>query len=440
MNNTPITFSEHFKLLGIIMDQNLTFVQHSEYAIKKAQNIFKRLCIFIKPTWGIQSENVKIIYRQVIEPIVTYAAEIWHTATNLIKVRDALLSLQRGFAIKIIHGFRTLPTIGSIALAGLTPLPLRIKEIASSEHTKRTKVTKYLPEDILYDKRIPVEDLMHPAKRPEIKITEVFTQDDLDPFYTADMNRVFTDGSKHDEAVGAAVVIYHPDGSETSKKYKLHSSCTVFQAECLAIEQACQLCLSLGLEKSTVFSDSKSALNELMNRSSTNAIISNVQKIVANINEQGHQIHFSWIKAHQGLLGNEAADAAAKHAATLHKQPDFSKFPLSYHLKNLRKDTIATHEQIYLFNCENHRLDEPDPRRPLPEFSGEDPRRKGHKNNSHVVDFSAKPTQRLKLKTASQSRRPDKPGDVSGTKIGQQVRAVQVSYSWEKTIDIFKAK
>ncbi|XP_061719986.1 uncharacterized protein LOC133527111 [Cydia pomonella] len=172
----------------------------------------------------------------------------------------------------------TLPTIGSIALAGLTPLPLKVKEVASREITKRTRITKYLPEDILYDKRVPVEELLHPAKRTNITITEVLTQEDLDPFYSTEMNRIFTDGSKHDDAVGAAVVIYHPDGRETTRKYKLHSSCTVFQAECLAIEQACQLCFTLGLEQSTVFSDSKSALNELMCRSSTNTTINSAQK------------------------------------------------------------------------------------------------------------------------------------------------------------------
>ncbi|XP_063392666.1 uncharacterized protein LOC134678145 [Cydia fagiglandana] len=350
MNGVTIKPDSDFKLLGVIIDENLKFIKHSEYIVKKAQTIYKKLCIYIRPTWGIHAGNVNTIYRQVIEPIITYAAEIWHTATSYKKVSNKLLSLQRGFALKIIHGFRTLPTVESIALAGLTPLHLKVKEVASTELVKRCQISEYLPDDIRYDRRVPVTELLHPAKRINIEVSEVVNQEQLEPFYDdVDMHRVFTDGSKYNSMVGAAVIIDYPDGRSYMQKLKLHSSCTVFQAECYALERACHECHVRELPKVTVFSDSKAALMEISNRSSTNRIVNNIHKILHRIKESGKTvINFCWIKAHVGLNGNERADMAAKAAASSHKPPDYDLFPLSYHKLHNKKNIHTLHNKWYM--------------------------------------------------------------------------------------------
>ncbi|XP_063394546.1 uncharacterized protein LOC134679524 [Cydia fagiglandana] len=249
----------------------------------------------------------------------------------------------------MVHGFRTLPTVASIALAGLTPLHLKVQEVASTEKVKRTQITEYLPNDIKYDKRVSVTELLHPADRIDITFKEVFNQEQLDLYYEDnEMHRVFTDGSRHDGLVGAAVVIDYPDGRSLMKKLKLHSSCTVFQAECLAVESACRECIQQELPKVAVFSDSKAALMEISNRSSTNSIVNRIHKLLYNIRESGKTaIQFCWIKAHVGLIGNERADMAAKAAAALHKSPDYDLFPLSYHKINHKKYIFEMHSKWY---------------------------------------------------------------------------------------------
>lgn len=80
MNNHPIKHLKEIKYLGIIIDNKLKFIKHSEYIIEKSKKLFNKLTTFIRPTWGIHPENVKIIYKQVIEPIICYGASIWNSA------------------------------------------------------------------------------------------------------------------------------------------------------------------------------------------------------------------------------------------------------------------------------------------------------------------------------------------------------------------------
>ncbi|XP_061707847.1 uncharacterized protein LOC133518232 [Cydia pomonella] len=162
------------------------------------------------------------------------------------------------------------------------------------------------------------------------------------------MHRIYTDGSKHDGGVGAAVIIHHPDGRHTIKRKKLHKFCSVFQAECVAsIYTACETCIHLQITHCTVFSDSLSALQEIANRNSTNSIVNSIHRKIHQIT-QGGTIQFCWIKAHAGLLGNEEADQEAKTAATLHRAPDFDHIPISY-IKHLCKtETQKAHCNDYL--------------------------------------------------------------------------------------------
>ncbi|CAG5045599.1 unnamed protein product [Parnassius apollo] len=112
-----LCFVPEVKLLGVILDEKLNFGKHVKHVVNRAVRIFNTLCMYSRPTWGAHPENISTIYQQVIMPTITYAAGIWGHVAQKRCIRRALESMQRGFAIKAIRGFRTVSTAAALALA-----------------------------------------------------------------------------------------------------------------------------------------------------------------------------------------------------------------------------------------------------------------------------------------------------------------------------------
>jgi ribonuclease HI len=343
------------KYLGVIIDNKLQFTRHVLHTIEKARKLYYKLQMFIRPTWGVHPENIRTIYKQVIEPIMTYASSIWQKALKHQYIKDKLLSLQRLMAIKITHAFRTINTPLAITLAQLTPLPAKIKYAAELENTRLRGVSSLLPEDLEIEKPIPPSEMMHPAIREGISFRELQDGAEVERAladHPEDSWVSYTDGSRHDNTVGAAFVTVGPNHTySTTKKLKLHDCCSVYQAELLAISQ----CLQNHLNKITpthnntthiILSDSKSALQELANPNSYNSLANTIHKLLHTHKQHSHT-HFYWVKAHCGIAGNELADAAAKAAANLKKTPDYLTIPISNIKYKLKQIAQQSAEQLY---------------------------------------------------------------------------------------------
>ena len=108
---------------------------------------------------------------------------------------------------------------------------------------------------------------------------------------------VFTDGSKSSEGVGCAVMT-----GDTVIRRKLPSSCSIFTAEAFAILLAVKHVFNKGnfKETFTIFTYSLSVLFTL--------------KQLLPSHHMVQEIHFCWVPAHVGVIGNERADKAAKEA------------------------------------------------------------------------------------------------------------------------------
>ncbi|XP_059058509.1 uncharacterized protein LOC131851968 [Achroia grisella] len=348
MENVVLEFTKEIKLLGVIIDEKLLFRSHVRYVTDKAMRIFQRLCLYVRPTWGAHPANVNIIYHGVIEPIVTYAAGIWGHAAKKRCNRKTLESVQRGFALKAIKGFRTVSTIAALALAQFTPLDLKIWEVANVERTRLLGTTDLLPTDITLEKPTPVHKLLHPASRVTIPLHFADNQEKANDFVRPDTVAIYTDGSKQDTGeVGAAFVCCNPEATVpvTRKKFKLHSSCSVYQAELLAISRACEWAITHQYSHTVIYSDSLSSIKAIQNRSNTHPIVSRIHN---DLHHANNPINIVWVRSHVGIVGNEAADAAAGEACRLHKAPDYHKFPLSYAKALYKKNSLLTWEKRYM--------------------------------------------------------------------------------------------
>ncbi|GBM04867.1 hypothetical protein AVEN_252814-1 [Araneus ventricosus] len=109
---------------------------------------------------------------------------------------------------------------------------------------------------------------------------------------------------------------------------------TVFQAELLAIQEAC-LWASKTNQQIKVWSDSESSLHSIASIDTKSPIAQQTQEILLKLTN----IKLEWIKAHAGYSGNEAADVLAKKA-TQEEIPTFIPAPRNHIKSLLQKESI----------------------------------------------------------------------------------------------------
>ena len=306
VNDDVIVTTHEIKLLGVIIDHNLNFISHTKYIITKESKVFNKLCMYVRPTWGIHPANVETIYHQVIEPMVCYAAGVWGDAVKHQSVRKRLCSFQRSFAIRAIRAFRTVSANAALALAQFKPLHLRIDELRKVDVGKRKATFDALPDDLTLERKTRPQQLLHPADRQSIKFFSSHTQEDADRHCSS--TNIFTDGSKlEDGKTGAAFVIQHPNGRHEKRKLKLSSACTVFQAELLALDQALQWIVKRASTDVTIFSDSQSSLTALQDRSNAHPIVASCHRHLKTITDVGRTVTFVWVKARASVSGKRVS-------------------------------------------------------------------------------------------------------------------------------------
>lgn len=134
-------------------------------------------------------------------------------------------------------------------------------------------------------------------------------------------HRIFTDGSKDGETVGAAAVC---NGSKRSVRLPDHSS--IFSAEAHAVLLALGIIQRSSHTKFIVLSDSLSCLQSIQNMNLHNPLILDICNRIHRLIVSGSSICFIWIPSHIGISGNSLADSEAKAALQL----PVSKLPVPH--------------------------------------------------------------------------------------------------------------
>ncbi|KAJ2940789.1 hypothetical protein O0L34_g14906 [Tuta absoluta] len=340
MGPAPIEIVDEIKILGLILDKKLTFNSHVTYVCKKAINIYRQLARAARISWGLNSETIRTIYIAVIEPIVLYAASVWAGAAEKITIQKQLNTVQRGFAQKICKAYRTVSLNSALILAGLLPLDLRVREAAQLFEAKRGRPFVEIFGDRQIEERVCFLEAPHPAAEVEISFQclENMLPETMEK-YELTGPHIFTDGSKIEGKVGAALTRWTDGEEEEGKKFKLEPFCTVFQAEMYALKQAVQMAKKYPV--SNIFSDSKSSLDLLKSRNVFHPLAFIIKREIAELRSQNKRVNLFWIRAHVGVPGNERADQLAKEAALrLKTRAHYDRCPVSFVKKRIREDTI----------------------------------------------------------------------------------------------------
>ncbi len=206
-------------------------------------------------------------------------------------------------------------------MAGLIPIDLRIWERMAQYSTRRNTALSRLTitdlqdaqvSDIASEHYLTYSQLPHPSQQI------IIGPPPDDHTQSVRHISIYTDGSKG-EGVGAAFTVSDestsPCYNNISQLFRLDNSCTVYQAECLAIREALRWISTLTHfpDRVIIHSDSQSAIASLRNSSNRNPIVRETLTIAASIDIP---VYVDWVKGHSGVAGNERADELAREAAT----------------------------------------------------------------------------------------------------------------------------
>ncbi|MEW8548699.1 MAG: reverse transcriptase family protein, partial [Candidatus Thiodiazotropha sp.] len=127
MANTPLKRTRAPKLLGVVLDEKLTFQEHVKTVEMKAQKVLSALRVLGK-TEKIDPVNMVRLYKSIVIPQLEYAAPVWQSGQC-----EALDRVQRrGLAMCL--GVPATASLEALEVeAGVLPLDLRREELAVRE-------------------------------------------------------------------------------------------------------------------------------------------------------------------------------------------------------------------------------------------------------------------------------------------------------------------
>ncbi|KAG6446893.1 hypothetical protein O3G_MSEX004674 [Manduca sexta] len=346
MGGVDIGMSNEIKVLGLTIDRKLTFNSHVSQACRKAAGLYKMLARSAKVQWGLGPEVIRTIYTAAVEPVILYAASAWAPASQKLGVRKQLGTIQRSFAQKLTKAYRTASLNSTLLLAGILPLDIRVRETALLYEVKRGYSQRVVG-DREIEAPVAFASLDHPAERSSGSFQCLVDGAELAQHVGEGLS-IFTDGSKIDGKVGAALSIWNGAAETSTRKLRLEPYCSVYQAELLALRKAVEEALHSGLPTCGIFSDARSALEVVTSGDSLHPIAFDINNLLKKASKRTQKIKFFWVKAHVGLEGNERADELAKAAALhLKTRAHYGKCPVSFVKREIRRASIDEWSRRY---------------------------------------------------------------------------------------------
>ena len=124
---------------------------------------------------------------------------------------------------------------------------------------------------------------------------------------------VYTDGSKTSEGTGSGIYIQE---LECKQSINLQAECSVFQAEVLAIRQACKVLISKGITDRdiSIYVDSQAALKSLSSIEVKSHLVITCKENLETLSNSNN-VRLCWVPGHENIRGNEEADLLARNGS-----------------------------------------------------------------------------------------------------------------------------
>ena len=125
---------DSWRYLGFIFNRKLSFHKHIDFYANKAISTVKCMKLLENSSWDINPLQKQLLYRCCILPIALYSFQLWfyniYNKAPLFYHMKILDKMQRRAAIWILGAFKTLPSEGIEAIAGIIPMKFHLQKIA----------------------------------------------------------------------------------------------------------------------------------------------------------------------------------------------------------------------------------------------------------------------------------------------------------------------
>lgn len=381
LQNFEIPSQNSAKLLGMHLDQKLTWITHIKILKAKctqALNIFKYIS---HPSKGCNRKLLIQLYKSLIRSRLDYGAPIYNLASK--PILSLLDTIQTSSLRLALGAFRTSPKLSLCAEAAEPPLPHR-RLILTSNFLSTVSQYPDLPiHNCIFPPNISLtpSSTKHIRTHFEIALTKPFTANPLLPIFSLsppwtlnlptirfDLTEIsppnnntyirhirnliqeyphytvcLSDGSKFKNKTAYAYSI-----NETLVSHRIQNIASVYSAELIAIF-ACLSHLSQlpPNNKFLLLTDSLSSLHSLTDPYTINPLIQRIYLTLNTLNSINSQITFIWIPGHIGLPEHDIVDHAAKQATLFPRVTDNIRLPVSDHKNHYRSLILQSWHDLW---------------------------------------------------------------------------------------------
>jgi ribonuclease HI len=361
--NFTINFTNNIKFLGIYFDSKLSWHLQVAHIVTKSNKSYNLLKSTAGISWGSHPKTLKLLYNALIRSHLDYASFLLEplpkhlsykidkiqfkslrlisgcmssTPTNILQVEnvDPPLHIRRQqqadfFFIKRIR-FQNHPILSKIqhlhSICNNLPSWRNKKHPALSLSYERFS---YFSTIIYRCHTLPVYSVPFQIFTLKLDIIVDLGFSKLQNLYRSissincefseiiqsrwpSYKYIFTDGSKSSHGVGSS---FFCENDNSNGVFKLPSTYSSFNAECVAILEALLHIKRKAYPHSVIFTDSLSCLKLLQSspfKSNFSFIICNIFTCLLSLKNCSQNVVFAWIPGHIGISGNENADSLAR--------------------------------------------------------------------------------------------------------------------------------
>jgi ribonuclease HI len=363
-DNSKLPVNNEVKFLGLILDNKLSGISHSYYIAAKCEKILNLLRCLAGVWWGAHPFSLKLIYNALIRSILDYGTYFLEPS-NLVGLKK--LDCIQSKALRIITGAMKTSPINALQVECVdSPLKLRrqylcdrflfraLQNIHHPLFSKLKKLSKDMETSSYWSHKTPPCLLVSfnkfisfqaPTHRSSYLPIFSYSFDSLIStpvvHFISDIRKnnagvkfnflsilernwpnwhhLYCDASKKSIQNQVGIGVYHYQYNIV-QKIKFPPESSVYTGECFGLYKSLEYVLLMKLNKSIIFSDSKSALEALLKfpfKSNNNhPIIFDCRNLLYKCLTNNLLVEFMWIPSHCNIPGNDRADILAAQAAS----------------------------------------------------------------------------------------------------------------------------